>query len=58
VIVTRANAGPPPSWFWRDLTKNLNTGKPTSGGLIIEIVPDGTGAKLIVPIRNSGRTDD
>lgn len=50
-IITEANAGPPPSHAWRNLTKNLNAGRPTSGGLVIEIVPGSVGAKLIIPVK-------
>ena len=51
-IITRANAGPPSSFFWRKLPQNLSKGNPTYGGVDIEIVPDstdGTGMKLIIP---------
>src|SRR6185503_5707145 len=54
VVITRANAGPPPSYFWRNLSKNLNSGKPTSGGVDIEVVPDGHGMTLIVPLKRNG----
>jgi hypothetical protein len=57
-IITRANAGPPPSYFWRSLQKNLSAGKPTQGSLEIEIVADDQPVKLIVPVRNSGNGDD
>jgi heme A synthase len=49
-IITRANTGPPPGWAWRNLPKNLNDGKGTTGSVDIEIVPDGVGVKLIVPV--------
>jgi hypothetical protein len=51
-IITRANAGPPSSFFWRKLPQNLTKGNPTYGSVAIEIVPDptdGTGMKLIIP---------
>jgi len=59
-IITRANAGPPPGYVWRNLPKNLGAGQPTSGGVIVEIVPDGGAAiKLIVPVKqNSVRSGD
>jgi hypothetical protein len=57
-IITQANAGPPPSYFWRSLQKNLSAGKPTSGGLTIELVPEGQGMKLILPVRNGANGDD
>lgn len=56
-IITRANAGPPPSYYWRSLQKNLSAGKPTSGSLEIEIVPDGEGVKLFVPLRKTNDSD-
>ena len=57
-IISQANAGPPPAYLWRNLPKNLTAGKPTSGGVDIEIVADGVGVKLIVPLKNSDRTTD
>ncbi|MDQ6651168.1 MAG: hypothetical protein M3Y84_00315 [Acidobacteriota bacterium] len=51
-IITRANAGPPSSYFWRKLPQNLSKGNPTYGSVDIEIVPDptdGTGLRLIIP---------
>src|ERR1041385_8148004 len=39
-IITRGNAGPPPSWRWHNLPQNLAEGKPTIGGVDVEIVPD------------------
>jgi hypothetical protein len=53
-IVTRANAGPPGSFYWKKLPQNLSQGKPTSGDIDIEIVPDSDesyGLKLVVPMR-------
>jgi hypothetical protein len=50
-IIARANAGPPGSYLWRKLPQNLTKGSPTNGGIDIEIVPDGTGMKLIIPTR-------
>lgn len=59
-IITRANAGPPPGYVWRNLPKNLSAGQPTNGGVIVEIVADeGTAIKLIVPVKqNSGNNRD
>lgn len=50
-IVTQANVGPPPAWQWRNLSQNLNAGKPTHATIDIEIVPEGSGMKLIVPVK-------
>lgn len=52
-IITHANAGPPGYIRWAGLPKALSEGRPTSGGLDIQIVPEGYGMKLIVPIRKS-----
>ena len=49
-IVTRGNAAPPPGWKWQALAKNLNGGVETKGSLQIEIVPEGDGIKLILPL--------
>ena len=57
-IMAHANAGPPPSYLWRNLTRNLNASKATQGPIQIEIVPDGDGIKLIIPTRDAGRTTD
>ena len=59
-IITRANAGPPPGYFWRNLPKNLSTGQSTSGGVILEIVSDeGAAIKLIIPLKqNPARNRD
>jgi ABC-type Na+ efflux pump permease subunit len=54
-IITRGNAGPPGSWWWRNLPQALAAGKPTRGGIDIEIVPDeelpGQTMKLIIPLK-------
>ncbi len=57
-LITQANAGPPPAHFWRNLTKNLNAGRPTNGSVVIEIVPDSVGTKLIVPVPKTANLDD
>lgn len=52
-VITRANAGPPGYYRWRGLPQALSEGRATTGGLDIEIVPDGEGIKLLVPLRNT-----
>ena len=52
-IITHANAGPPGYVRWAGLPKALSEGRPTSGGLDIQIVPEGHGMTLIIPIRKS-----
>ena len=57
-IITRGNAGPPGSYRWRNLPQALAEGKPTAGGLDIEIVPDdarasGANMRLIIPLKKS-----
>ncbi|HVS20675.1 MAG TPA: hypothetical protein VHD88_02440 [Pyrinomonadaceae bacterium] len=55
-VIVRANAGPPGYIRWQGLPQALKDGKPTSGGVNIEIVPgDDSEIKLIVPLRNSNR---
>ena len=51
-IITQANAGPPPSYQWRNLSQNLNANKPTFASVDIEILPEGYGMKLVVPVKN------
>ena len=55
-IVTHANAGPPGYVRWTGLPKALSEGRPTSGGLDVQIVPDGHGMTLIIPVRKSNNT--
>jgi hypothetical protein len=51
-VIVRANAGPPGYIRWQGLPQALKDGKPTSGGVNIEIVPgDDSTIKLIVPLR-------
>ena len=50
-VITRANAGPPGYVRWAGLSKALNEGKATSGGLDIQIVPEGSGITLVIPQR-------
>lgn len=52
-IVTYGNAGPPPSYLWRNITNNLNDGKPTQGPIEVEIVPGESGVKLIIPLKKN-----
>lgn len=51
-IITQANAGPPPAYQWRNLSQNLNANKPTYASVDIEILPEGYGIKLVVPVKN------
>lgn len=51
-MITQANAGPPPSYQWRNLSQNLNANKPTYASVDIEILPEGYGMKLVVPVKN------
>ena len=57
-IITRGNAGPPGSYRWRNLPQSLSEGKPTVGGVDVEIVPDsemsGRGMRLIIPLKKQG----
>jgi len=51
-VIVRANAGPPGYLRWQGLPQNLKAGKPTGGGINIEIVPgDDSTITLIVPLR-------
>jgi hypothetical protein len=55
-VIVRANAGPPGYIRWQGLPQALKDGKPTSGGVNIEIIPgDDSQIKLIVPLRNTNR---
>ena len=57
-IITQANAGPPPSWQWRKLSGNLTKGRPTYASVNIEIVSEGNGIKLIIPVTPGGTPGD
>lgn len=58
-IIAQGNAGPPPSYLWRNLTKNLSTSKTTSGPIDVEIVSEGGHSiRLIVPTGDVSRTTD
>jgi hypothetical protein len=54
-IITRGNAGPSPSFRWRNLPQALAEGKSTLGTLDVEIVPDeqmnGRTMRLIIPLK-------
>ncbi len=54
-IITQANAGPPGYVRWQRLPQALSEGRATQGDVDIEIVPEGRGIKLIVPLRNVGK---
>jgi hypothetical protein len=56
-IITHANAGLPPSYFWRELPQNLSAGRSTHGQMKIEIVSDDKGFKLIVPLKKADGSD-
>ena len=51
-IMVRANAGPPGYIRWQNLPQSLKDGKPTYGGVDVEIVPGDDNMKLIIPLRN------
>jgi len=61
-IVSRGNAGPPSSFYWRNLPKALSQGRATTGGVRVEIVPDdpnrGRYMKLIIPLRDTSKTGE
>lgn len=54
-IITRGNAGPPPSYLnWKDLPKNFSNGKTTAGQMLIEVVPDNPDSasiRLLLPTK-------
>ena len=51
-VMVRANAGPPGYIRWQNLPQSLKDGKPTYGGVQIDIVPGDDNMKLIIPLRN------
>jgi hypothetical protein len=50
-VIVRANAGPPGYIRWQNLPQSLKDGKPTYGGVNVEIVPGEGNIKLIIPLR-------
>jgi hypothetical protein len=56
-VITRGNAGPPAYYRWRNLPESLKEGRPMSGSVTVEIVPDdpnsGNEIKLLIPLRKS-----
>ena len=52
-VMVRANAGPPGYIRWQNLPQSLKDGKPTYGGVEVEIVPGDDNMKLIIPLRKS-----
>lgn len=61
-IITRGNAGPPPAWRWRNLPQALAEGKPTLGGVEVEIVPDdqvnGRTMRLLIPLKKQNSSGE
>jgi hypothetical protein len=57
-VMVHANAGPPGYIRWQNLPQSLKDGKPTYGGVDIEIVPGDDNIKLIVPLRKSGGSSE
>ena len=57
-IITQGNAGPRSYYAWRNLPDALNRGRATQGGLDIEIVPEGSGIKLIIPLKSKENGDE
>jgi hypothetical protein len=51
-IMVRANAGPPGYIRWQNLPQSLKDGKPTYGGVDVQIVPGDENIKLIIPLRD------
>jgi hypothetical protein len=56
-VMVRANAGPPGYIRWQNLPQSLKDGKPTYGGVEVEIVPGDDNLKLIIPMRKSGNSE-
>lgn len=58
-VITRGNAGPPGYYRWRNLPQSLTEGRPMSGSVVVEIVPDdpnsGSEIKLLIPLRKSAK---
>jgi hypothetical protein len=50
-IITRGNAGPPPGYNWRGLSKNFAKGETTSGQVLIEIVPDDPNRRHVISLQ-------
>ena len=60
-LITRGNAGPPGSYRWRNLPQALAEGKPTTGGVDVEVVPDDQLSgrmRLIMPLKKQTTTGE
>jgi hypothetical protein len=59
-IIVRANAGPQGLYYWQHLSDNLNKGKSTDGGVIVEVVPgDDPIIRFVVPVKKkSGSSEE
>jgi hypothetical protein len=57
-VMVRANAGPPGYIRWQNLPQSLKDGKPTYGGVDVEIVPGDENMKLIIPLRNKNQNGE
>jgi len=54
-VIVRANAGPPGYIRWQNLPQHLKDGKPTYGGVTVEVVPGDGNIKLIIPLRTKNQ---
>ena len=60
-MISRGNAGPPGSYRWRTLPQALAEGKPTTGGVDVEIMPDNVmdgRMRLIIPLKKQNGSGD
>jgi len=61
-IITRGNAGPPPSNRWRNIAIALTAGESTSGPVVLQVLPDSdlpnTGARLILPLKKQTKNGE
>ena len=56
-MVAQGNAAPP-FIRWRSLTTNLTQGRPTIGEITVEVVKEGDGMKLILPVAKTKSNGD
>jgi len=61
-LITRGNAGPPPSYRWRGFPSALAAGQSFAGPVLLQVVPDdqlpNTGMRLTLPIKKQNAKGD
>ena len=57
-VAINANIAPPRVGNWRELPKALNEGRATTGSIEVKLAADGSGIRLVLPMKPSGTTEE